>query len=66
MNHVYWDYCNANYSPEDIPRYVPCPQCRGRGLVNHSDAPEQEECEACSGAGEFEVTEPAGGSIERR
>ena len=50
------DYCNANYTEVDIPRYRPCTFCGGRGLSSHPDSPEQEECGGCNGAGEVEIT----------
>ncbi len=49
------DYCNANYTEADIPRYRQCPTCLGRGLVSHPDAAEQEDCEGCMGSGEIEI-----------
>jgi hypothetical protein len=61
-----WDYCNANYGPEDIPApetWVECPECRGAGHTVHRitvyehgcgfphDDTEERPCERCRGEG---------------
>lgn len=60
-----WDYCNANYHPEDIPApeiWVECPECCGEGSIEQCgdsvsrwslDPPSNIviSCQACDGAG---------------